>query len=55
MQMVRLLVREGASVNEVASSHSPLSLAIMHGHDQVSRRRGRGRGKGEREVERERD
>ena len=48
--MVRLLVREGASINQVISSHSPLSLAILYGHDQVGRSR---RENGEREVGRE--
>ena len=33
--MVKLLIAKGAKVNKVAKGHSPLSLAIVHGHTKV--------------------
>ena len=33
--MVKLLVAKGANVNKVTKGHSPLSLAIVHGHTKV--------------------
>ncbi len=36
LAMVDLLLGAGASVNVVAMGHSPLSLAIINGHDKVS-------------------
>ena len=33
--MVKLLIAKGAKVNKVAKGHSPLSLAIVHGHSKV--------------------
>lgn len=33
--MVKLLISHGAKVNKVAKGHSPLSLAILNGHDKV--------------------
>ena len=46
VDMAKLLTAHGADLNRVARGHSPLSLAIVNGHNQVC---------GERERERERE
>ena len=35
LDMVKLLLAEGAEVNSVARGHSPLSLAIVNSHSEV--------------------
>ena len=35
LDMVKLLLAEGAEVNSVARGHSPLSLAIVNSHNEV--------------------
>lgn len=35
-EVVEALLSYGAGVNQVAQGHSPLSLAILNGHDLVS-------------------
>lgn len=35
LQCVQLLVSNGCSVNSIARGHSPLTLAIVNGHDKV--------------------
>ena len=35
VEKVKMLLGHGADVNKVAGGHSPLSLAIIRGYDQV--------------------